>query len=97
MSVTFQIEALNAAEYEALESEGSPSVNFSNYNAYRLFSDMGLLSAFDGEGCYMVDPEEIFEGFCRLNSLTGSDMFRYRDLLRVADAARKLGRRVMGV
>lgn len=97
MSVTFQIEALNTAEYEALKSEGAPSVNFSNYNAYRLFSDMGLLSAFDGGGCYMVDPEEIFEGFGRLKSLTGSDMLRYGDLLRVADAARKLGRRVMGV
>lgn len=98
MSVTFSIHAETTAEWKALESEGAPSVNFSNYNAYRVGDMIGL--PLDDEGFFLADAQDVLDGIeswvMNATEMTGSDMMRMRDLGAVATAAKRLGRKVSG-
>ena len=80
-------------DFMALESEGAPSVNFSNSNTARMLD----LFDIDADSCGICDPDEILDhADDRLSRAdSDSDIYRITELTKVAKAAKALGRQVV--
>lgn len=92
MSITFMVHAETREEFDALESEGAPSCNFSNTNAFVLFDVMRIE---DFDYCGTMDADELIGAIETALTYCGDQHIRRLEaLLEVARAADRLGREV---